>query len=47
LGSSRPEFKGDKRPFKVVATIVKHEPHGNKKNGIDTLETSNVDFFLK
>jgi hypothetical protein len=31
----------------VVATIVKHEPHGNEENGIDPLETSNVDLFLK
>ncbi len=43
MGSSRPEFKGDKRPFKMVAIIVKHEPHGNEKNGIDPLESSYVD----
>jgi hypothetical protein len=31
----------------VVATIVKHEPHGNEKNDIDPLETSNVDYNFK
>jgi hypothetical protein len=46
LGSSRPKFKGDKRPFKVVAIIVKHEPYGNEKNGIDPPETSNVELFF-
>jgi hypothetical protein len=31
----------------VVAISVKHEPHGNEKNGIDPLATFNVDFNLK